>query len=613
MLNDQFNGSILPKRAAFQIGLVALVTAGLAMGIRWQASRDRLIRLLILLGPLATIVILYWLRAPSAYLAGPLAMNWLLACALALFLSLLAIRLDDFRRLLTGLVAGATLTALIGIAQYLFDVDWFKQATPVAASTFLNKNFAAHYLAVALPASMGLVFLAKSHPTRILATVALVLIGAYLVYVRSLNAWLAGLAVPVVFFGIILFRWRKNVIQIHRPALICLAGALLAIIAASYLPPAPNQNPAQYSPRGLQSVGDAAKLLIDPSLREDKTRYSKLAREALYRNTWLMIRENEPFGVGIGQLTAEFPRYANRFPPQPLQKRESFENYTHNDYLQWVAEFGIPGAIALACLIGGSIWMLFQTTKRATPDNLILLAVTAGMLLANGMIACFSFPFYRDLHPVLLALSVAVLIHLKPDETEAKVLTLQPGKRARVLATLIAATLLGTLAWKYQTMLKADQLYIRSAYANRDGDIDTLRELTDATLELDPQQPWALTNAGVLKLNANKPSEALAHFETIQRNFPYATENLIHLGLAYTRLQRYPEAIKALKQALENRPGYEKAIVPLTNAHLLYASQLIRDPNKKRETAKHIQRILQLAPDHPQANDLRAHLKLLEQ
>jgi O-antigen ligase len=127
-------------------------------------------------------------------------------------------------------------------------------------------------------------------------------------------------------------------------------------------------------------------------------------RVGVWRQTWPMVRDFWPGGVGIGAFAQAMVRY----------HRGSYlfyVNHAHNEYLQLLAE---GGALAIAA---GTIAVLAAArliSRRLATDRTALFWVRAGA--ASGLVAvavqCFwETPLGLPANAVLLALLAAIAMH----------------------------------------------------------------------------------------------------------------------------------------------------------------------------------------------------------
>lgn len=76
-----------------------------------------------------------------------------------------------------------------------------------------------------------------------------------------------------------------------------------------------------------------------------------LSRPDTYRRTFEAIGDTMPVGTGLGSFQAVFPAYED-----PQDVTSTYMNHAHNDYLEFVLEFGLAGAILIALVVGWIAW-----------------------------------------------------------------------------------------------------------------------------------------------------------------------------------------------------------------------------------------------------------------
>ncbi len=121
-------------------------------------------------------------------------------------------------------------------------------------------------------------------------------------------------------------------------------------------------------------------------------------------------------------------------------------DYTHNDYLQYLAEWGFVG-YALLILIGLSlliraIWLLFieQLTKRSK----ILLGGSIAIVAQTAFQCLYDFPLHLPASAIFFALGVGGIIHfIREASPDSKLLTLPSITRWGVVICIVALFLIG--------------------------------------------------------------------------------------------------------------------------------------------------------------------------
>lgn len=124
---------------------------------------------------------------------------------------------------------------------------------------------------------------------------------------------------------------------------------------------------------------------------------SSMLRLSHYATSVYMIKENPLFGVGIGNYKYHYLdaqktmkenfSYAARLP-------WTYTFWSHNEYLQFAAEFGIPALVALiviAFVWFRNIWNASRGRKKASPESVWGISVVLAFLVSS----LFERPFHQ--------------------------------------------------------------------------------------------------------------------------------------------------------------------------------------------------------------------------
>ena len=331
----------------------------------------------VLAGAWAALSVVPW-RAPH------LSLNALSFLAAALLAGGLASRLARDHRALTCLalaIAGAgTIVAGLGVREYLGAL----REGVVDHRTFstFGPNFLAGYLLLTLPLTMSAFASGRPRLLRLGLGLGLALQSACLFLTGSRAGTAIGLSAVVAWvlicMGIGATRQRGRWIFVGA-AIFVLASALSATPILGRYDIRPRSGP----PAGpVQATSSAAK----PA--EDTQGHSAAFRKSTWVGTVRMTLRNPVTGTGVGTFAAAYPRYADT----------KFTAHAHNSFLQWSAETGLVGAIALlAALASASAFvvhvLLLVCARRNSaaasepPDGTAGLLDSPEMLLAGAVAA----------------------------------------------------------------------------------------------------------------------------------------------------------------------------------------------------------------------------------
>jgi len=400
---------------------------------------------------------------------------------LALFFFLGAQLLSSERgrcQLLTVTVAAGSLVALIGIAQYISGSSLGLPALSSNPSVFINKNWAGAFMDLATPAALVLLLAVKGRRAVALAAVGSFLCLSYSFISLSRGHWLA-LAATLVMLLILLWNHPELRAKIKRDrqrlaiaaAVILAAPVMLAAPAMLPLPPNSAERPLAQSSAAYK-VTDSSSI----NLRSD-----------FYRNTLRMIADSPLTGTGPGSYYTGFQDYYGN--PVPVHSATELIGiaHAHNDYLEYLAELGIPGGvlmITLLALIWFSAWKM-ANDRRSPVQSLMGAAFLVGItaVLSHAMV---DFPLSLPVSSIFLwtwAGAISTVWISNPD----KKTTARLNPRLRAPLALLALFYLGLVSLHGYTALKANILIGEAARLTVRKECDRARELADEALFLGPK------------------------------------------------------------------------------------------------------------------------------
>jgi O-antigen ligase/tetratricopeptide (TPR) repeat protein len=142
-------------------------------------------------------------------------------------------------------------------------------------------------------------------------------------------------------------------------------------------------------------------------------------RPMVWKDTLRVIRDFPVFGVGLGGWPELFPRYESA-PWSPYYFRE-----VHNDYLQYAAETGLVGILALVwwfSLIATRCHAALRSLSATERPLFIALGLAVAVMASHELVDfCFRIPANAFLFTLLLAIAVRVATSKTQVEKRRKI------------------------------------------------------------------------------------------------------------------------------------------------------------------------------------------------
>ena len=307
-----------------------------------------------------------------------------------------ALARDGYRREVVGivvasaaLVAGAAAAQALGVTSDLFSL------ARAPGGTLGNRNAVAHVCAIALPLVVAAAFGARRTRWVVAALPVLLLLAGLVVVSRSRAAWVACVAVLVVFaVGAWLRRWEAP-----KARLLMVGGsALLGVGLALALPNAldwKSDNPYRDSLRDIVNAQEG----------------SGRGRILQYQHTMDIARAHPLLGVGPGNWPVVYPDVAP--PGDPSLSRATglaMNPWPSSDLVATVAERGFPVALLLgvfALLVGVS--SLLRIRRADTDAEAGAALARAGVLVAALVCGAFDAVLLLPTPAFLVGLALGAL------------------------------------------------------------------------------------------------------------------------------------------------------------------------------------------------------------
>jgi putative inorganic carbon (HCO3(-)) transporter len=360
-----------------------------------------------------------WLPFGALFVAGVLSLvnslNWqasLMTLALVLGYFVLALlvahhvrRPEDARWVLGLLVAAGSLAALYGLLQYYGLLSGHSRPrlrAELITSTFGNKNYIGGYLAYVLLPGLGLLVLATRRWVKAGALAALAVSFTALLAIDSDGVWLSLLGAGLLLIIGLLWGRLWGGLQRGRPWVLGLVGLWVVIAVAHSLP-------------AVLTTAVGERDLIS-SIAEPFTKESAKIRLFDWLIAWEMLRDHPLLGVGLEHYKVQFLPYKAKALATGLGERLVASAYVptahqaHNDYVQWAAETGSLGILALLFAVGYWLWRALRGLwEDPEPEGKLLRLVVLAGIGTFAAHALVDFPIHLPASALTLVVFLGIL------------------------------------------------------------------------------------------------------------------------------------------------------------------------------------------------------------
>ena len=294
------------------------------------------------------------------------------------------------------------------------------------------------------------------------------------------------------------------------------------------------------------------------------------SRLILYQNTLELIARKPLLGVGAAGVGAanfkiHYPTASIKLPRDNKSLILKQAVHGHNDFLQLLSELGLPFAIIFiwACVLFiQGIGKLGR--KECPPEDRQLGAAALIALAGMALNANISFPFYRAVPPLLLAVYSAIFFASYREQgvavknQESRDTWVLAGTRWSGVGCILS--LAGLILWSMAQyrVIKSDE-HSHSIYVamNLDKYEEALAELEMAK-HYNPLTNETMLMKGKIYLKLGKVEKARDLLAAYLEHNPNYAEGLMLLGRSHQLLKEYPEAEKALQSGIEIDPNVER-------------------------------------------------------
>lgn len=559
----------------------------------------------------------------------------------------------QINRLLSVLLIISSLLGMYGIFQYNgIDFSFWKAnvGRNQVFGLFGNVNYFAEYMIVPLPLAISLFFATRNRTHKILLLVGILAMGVSLILTFTRGSYLAiGISSLFMFFLYLVSR-GKSFIKEHKKIFIII---LAFIILVTFLFAIPNP---------LNKPGTVISKVKSRISISQFTKGSSLKRRiAIWKFTALIIKDHPMLGSGIGTFKYNSLNYQAKFFDQGENRRlypYGIADKVHNEYLQLGAEIGILG-------LGIFLWLIISYFSygvrilKKLKDKYkqgIVIGLMGGIVavLIDGI---FGFPLHLPATLVLFWLFIGLIVSIKHSEQKTKIEEIKKAKpKAKgdkndriesniyrfkpllylviillylFLCTIIARPFVSQVYEFYgvEYAKKADyntaskyfhealkwNPYFGMVYYNL-GQIISQKGIYTPAIEsfekaekyMDhPDLPGRLAYLYFKKGQMDKGIVKLKQAISYQKNKKSMVPLYTDLGNNYIRVGRYKPAEIAFINATKINPKY-------VNAHYGLAGAYLRQ-NKLDEALEEFKKVVELAPDSPEAQYARNTIQQINQ
>ena len=550
--------------------------------------------LFILLSLVVTWALISLSWAHNLYEATVKLFDWL-AALVGAFLVVQVIRTPrHLRFFMEALFWSGVVLALLGIAQYLYRVQWIAQQVPPAA-TFANKNMAAHYYLLTFPLGVALYWRNDKRLLHWVYAFGTALIVLALLYTRTRSASLSFLVALGVLCGFCVYEIRQSRNPFaNKRGNVAIAAAVVFMLIALH-----------FNAKGFNWFWDKVVAGGASTVQEVQFDGTGNTRISIWANTLAMIGDHPVLGVGMGNWSVEYPFYHTRvFVDREMGYAKQHIN-AHNDYLEIVAElglFGLLGLVWLSVAVFSKCLALFaDANNEHRTVRACLLAALAGMACT----ALFSFPLQQPVSVFLIFIYICLFSSLGRSHPPRAAWWRIRGFGLRLNRNAIGYGLSAFFAVWFVVLLAVHVRLYQSELYFRRATIELNQEAYAPMLtaglrahQLNPYRDHLLDFVAAGYYKRGEYQRAIESFERILKAYPYVLDVLLNASVSYIRAG-YPEKALEKLQMLESiRPHDHKVATRMAS--------LLDRMERKEEALGYLEKAIALAPEGEERARLQA-------
>lgn len=583
-------GTILVKVVVGQTFILAITAAWL---LYRALSGDRSVGVPSVIVPAAFLVLVYLASFPFSGddYEGYIKLTQLVCHTLFVFVLADIARISKHREyIVMSLVCAGLAASVYGIAQSLgYDfVEWTDKTLQMSttASTFGNRNFAAHFLVVSGFLCTGYAITAVTAGRRTVFAVSLLIMLVHLVLTETRAAYLGTAAalgiVGVWTVGEVNRRADSDTQIVSRNTIrrVAAGGGAAACIGAVFA-------------RGI--IWKTILSFVRPY------QGSNLARFLTWRSTSAMIADHPFTGVGLGDYAAELPLYMTSPHRYALATRSVTTVKAHNEYLETFAETGIAGLLALLFLFAVAVFVSVRLLKRVSDGReRVRIVFTLSAVVASGVMAMFTFNLQNPASSLIFWLCLGLLAAHEFNAVAAE----QPAGPKKLslfrlaLAAIIACALVSVIPERW-CILRADVAHNRSKALRDAGKHTAAVEELDVALSGRYTPAETYFTAGSVHLLAKNTQDSINMYRECLARQPNHAIALMNMGFPLLAMGDIAGADKTFSRATELAPAlanawYGRAVCATRTSDWQLAYSRLREAARLGESGKEYKHTLAL-------------------
>lgn len=391
-------------QAVLEVGFALLLVIWAVRVYSWRQEQISLSPLLFPLLAFAIVVLIQLLFHKTASIYDTrMQLQLLIVYAILLLLLPQAFyRMNHWRTLLWFLMSLGFLVSVFGILQQLTfngKLYWVREMRygGYPFGPYVNRNHFAGFAEILIPVALVPLVLGKVRRERLFLVSLFALVPIIALFLSASRGGIVSFAVELlIMFALLLVRRIRSQYMLVGGVLV-----LCAILAVSWI-----------------GVGQ----ILERFTNKQSLEVTIGKRASMRLDTWHIFLDHPYLGTGLGTLQMVFPPYETLYDAKIV-------NHSHNDYLEALAETGLPGTLCCAWFLG----VLFVESIRGLKE--LGKSFGAALNLA-GLVGCCGLLVHSlvdfNLHIPANAMLFFVSAHLATARLQASPTVASEGSPPRI-------------------------------------------------------------------------------------------------------------------------------------------------------------------------------------